>query len=183
MAKGCTQSPAPQRHAERARLRGMPEERQRVAAFADLPHLRPRRLLRRFAQQARHQAFPCHRASDHRGLRSARRLGLVLCRRGAVRSVRTERLRTTARSRATTESPFTSKGGTTDAIRDQNLSCRRRCRVVGCLLDPGSGIGAGAAKQIRRRQRRQAALSRSPARAIPSCCCTALPKPATCGCR
>ena len=32
-----------------------------VAASADLPHLRPRRLLRRFAQQARHQAFPCHR--------------------------------------------------------------------------------------------------------------------------
>ena len=41
----------------------MPEERQRVAAFADLPQLRSRRLLRRFSQQARDQAFPRHRAS------------------------------------------------------------------------------------------------------------------------
>ena len=58
----------PKRHAERARLRGMPEKRQRVAALAHLPQLRPCRLLRRFSQQARDRAFPCHRSSDHRRL-------------------------------------------------------------------------------------------------------------------
>ena len=41
----------------------MSEERQPLAAFADLPQLRPCRLLRRFAEQARDSAFPCHRAS------------------------------------------------------------------------------------------------------------------------
>ena len=39
-AKGCTPYRRhPDRHAERARLRGMPEERQPMAAFADLPQL------------------------------------------------------------------------------------------------------------------------------------------------
>src|SRR6266545_6676716 len=75
------------RHAERARLRAVPEKRKRVAAFADLPHLRPCRLLRRFAEQARHRALPCHRPSRDRRLRSAGRLGLVLYRRSAVRPV------------------------------------------------------------------------------------------------
>ena len=58
----------PRRHAERARLRGMPQDRQPLGAPAHLPHLRARGLLRRVPQQARHQAFPRHRASHHRGL-------------------------------------------------------------------------------------------------------------------
>jgi hypothetical protein len=36
------------------------EERQCMAAFADLPHLRSRRMLRRFSQQARDKTFPRH---------------------------------------------------------------------------------------------------------------------------
>ena len=77
--------PARRRHsrsdAERARLRGMPEDRLALGAFAAMPDLRPCRLLRFLAQQTRHQTFPRHRPSGHRGLRSAGRLGLVLCRR------------------------------------------------------------------------------------------------------
>ena len=57
-AKGCTHIAGIRtRHAERAWLRGMPEERQQMAAFADLPLLRPCRMLRRFPQQARDRAF------------------------------------------------------------------------------------------------------------------------------
>src|SRR6185312_5807143 len=48
----------PQRHAQRARLRGMPVIRRRMAAPAHLPHLRACRLLRRLAEPARHRAFP-----------------------------------------------------------------------------------------------------------------------------
>ena len=55
---------------------------------APLPHLWPCRLLRRFQEQACHQAFSPHQASDHRRLRSAGRLGLVLCRRSDVRPLR-----------------------------------------------------------------------------------------------
>ena len=51
-----------------------------VGAFAAVPDLRPCRLLRQLAQPARHQAFSRDPPSHHRRLRSARRLGLVLCR-------------------------------------------------------------------------------------------------------
>ena len=57
----------------------------RLAASAPLPDLRPCRLLRRFAEPPRDQAFPRDQPSDHRRLRSAGRLGLVLCRRGLAR--------------------------------------------------------------------------------------------------
>src|SRR5438445_1673453 len=70
-------------------MRGVPEIRQPLAASAHLPELRPCRLLRRFSQQARDSAFPRHRPSRDRGLRSAGRLGLVLHRQGAVRPVET----------------------------------------------------------------------------------------------
>ena len=56
-----------------------------VGASAALPHLRPCRLLRRLAQPPRHQAFSRDPPSDHRGLRSAGRLGLVLHRRDIPR--------------------------------------------------------------------------------------------------
>ena len=88
MADECTpRRHDPRRDAERARLRGMPEDRQRMGASAALPHLRPCRLLRRFAQQARHRAFPRDPPSGHRRLRPAGRLGLVLCRRDVPRPV------------------------------------------------------------------------------------------------
>src|SRR3569833_4350765 len=76
----------PQGHAQRARLRGVPEDRRAMGAPAPLPYLRPCRLLRLFAEQARHQALSPHQAPDHRGLRSARRLGLLLRRRRHARS-------------------------------------------------------------------------------------------------
>ena len=88
MAEDCTHiARHSRRDAERARLRGMPEDRRIVGASAPLPHLRPCRLLRRLAQPPRHQAFPRDPPSDHRRLRSAGRLGLVLRRRGDVRPV------------------------------------------------------------------------------------------------
>ena len=59
-----------------------------MGASAPLPHLRPCRLLRQFAQPPRHQAFPRDAPSGHRGLRSARRLGLVLRRRDLSRPQR-----------------------------------------------------------------------------------------------
>ena len=59
-----------------------------MGASAALPHLRPCRLLRRIAQPPRHQAFPRDPPSGHRGLRSAGRLGLVLCRRDIPRPQR-----------------------------------------------------------------------------------------------
>src|SRR6202030_1919181 len=62
----------------------MPEDAHSLGAPAPVPDLRTRRLLRRLAQPARHQTFPRHRPSHHRGLRSAGRLGLVLRRRSLV---------------------------------------------------------------------------------------------------
>ena len=52
---------------------------------ANVPHLRPCRLLRQLTQQARHQAFSRHEAPDHHQRRARRRLGLVLSRRDHVR--------------------------------------------------------------------------------------------------
>ena len=49
-----------------------------VGSSAAVPDLRARRLLRQLAEPPRHRALPRHRPSDHRRLRSAGRLGLVL---------------------------------------------------------------------------------------------------------
>ena len=49
-------------------LRGMPEAGLGMVSPARLPHLRPCRLLRPVARQARHQAFPPQPASHHRRL-------------------------------------------------------------------------------------------------------------------
>jgi EmrB/QacA subfamily drug resistance transporter len=76
----------PQGEAERARLRGVPEDRFAMGAFAPVPHLWARRLLRFIAQQACHQALSRHRPPDHGRLRSAGRLGLVPCGRNLRRS-------------------------------------------------------------------------------------------------
>src|SRR6266478_4641100 len=73
------------RNAERARLRGVSEDRIGMAAFAAMPDLRPCRLLRRIAKPPCHEAFSRHAPPDHRRLRPARRLGLVLHRRGDAR--------------------------------------------------------------------------------------------------
>ena len=59
-----------------------------LGASAAVPDLRPCRLLRQLAQPSRDQAFPGDRPSHHRGLRSARRLGLVLHRRDRGRPAR-----------------------------------------------------------------------------------------------
>ena len=72
----------PRCDAERPRLRGVPESRFEVGAFAALPHLRTCWLWRRLAESTRHQAFSCDRPSDHRRIRSAGRVEMVLCRRG-----------------------------------------------------------------------------------------------------
>src|SRR6185295_4074172 len=63
-------------------LRGMPEDGRSLAALAPLPHLRPRRLLRRLEEQARHEALPRDPAPDHHLARAGRGLELVLCGRG-----------------------------------------------------------------------------------------------------
>ncbi len=73
------------RDAERARLRGMPEDRVALGASAPVSNLRPCRLLRQLAEPPRHEAFSPDRPSDHRRLRSAGRLGMVLYRRGHAR--------------------------------------------------------------------------------------------------
>jgi hypothetical protein len=83
--------PDQDRYAERARVRGMPEDRELVGTSAYLPFMWPRRLLRPIARQARHQAFSGERTPGHRGLRPARGLGLVLCRRGHSSSLITPR--------------------------------------------------------------------------------------------
>src|SRR5262245_58099511 len=75
----------PQSRAERTRLRGVPEARFEVGAPAALPDVRARRLLRQLAQPPRHEALPRDRPPDHRRLRPARRVGLVLRRRGDAR--------------------------------------------------------------------------------------------------
>src|SRR5258708_440522 len=64
----------------------MPEDGRALGAPALVPDLRPRRLLRRLAEQARHQAFPCDQAPDHEELRAGRGLGVVLRRRNHVRA-------------------------------------------------------------------------------------------------
>jgi hypothetical protein len=74
------------RAAHAAGLRRIPQVGRLVGAPAALPHLRPRWLLRRFAQQARNAAFPRDRPFHHAELRTGRRLGLVLCRRGHDRA-------------------------------------------------------------------------------------------------
>ena len=56
-----------------------------LGAPAPLPDVRPRRLLRQLAEPPRDEALPRDRPSDHRGLRPARGLGLVLRRRGDAR--------------------------------------------------------------------------------------------------
>ena len=89
MSKTCTHlNDNSRRDAERARLRGLPQDRRCLASSAALPHLRTRRMLRPVAEPARDQAFSRHPPSDHRRLRSARRLGMVLRRRSDVRSLR-----------------------------------------------------------------------------------------------
>ena len=57
-------------------------------ASAFMPDLRPCRLLRRLAEPPRHEALPWYAPSDHRRLRPARRLGVVLHRRDHARSQR-----------------------------------------------------------------------------------------------
>src|SRR5438105_11480676 len=59
-----------------------------MGALAALPDLRPRRLLRRLAEPARHQALPREPPPHHRGLRPPGRMGLVLHRRGDARPFR-----------------------------------------------------------------------------------------------
>ena len=56
--------------AECARLRGVPEERQPLAASADLPDLRPCRLLRLVEEQARNQALSRNRTPDYAVVRA-----------------------------------------------------------------------------------------------------------------
>ena len=53
---------------ERARLRGMSQDRRRLGSSPALPHVRTCRVLRQFPEQARDQAFSRHPPSDHRGL-------------------------------------------------------------------------------------------------------------------
>ena len=76
MADDCTHlRHDPDGDAERARLRGMPEDRLALGASAALPHLRPCRLLRPLAQPPRHQAFPRHQASRSSKATTRRKAG------------------------------------------------------------------------------------------------------------
>src|SRR5207237_911968 len=72
----------PRCEAERARMRGMPEDRLAVGTPALMPDLRPCRVLRRLTEPTCDTAFPCDTPPDHRRVRSFRRLGMVLPRRG-----------------------------------------------------------------------------------------------------
>src|SRR5262249_27032228 len=65
--------------------RGVSEDRIAVGAPASLPHLWSRRLLRQLPEPPRDQTLPEDRAPDHRRLRSAGGVGLVLPRRGDAR--------------------------------------------------------------------------------------------------
>jgi hypothetical protein len=65
MSKTCTHMATIRDVTERARLRGVPQDRRRLGALADLPHLRPCRLLRSVAEPSRDQALPRHPTSDH----------------------------------------------------------------------------------------------------------------------
>ena len=75
----------------RRRLRGLPARRHQVAAPPDLPHLRPRRLLRRLARAPRHRALPLDVAPDHPLARARRGMELVLHRRGRLHHRRRSR--------------------------------------------------------------------------------------------
>src|SRR6266853_4899261 len=68
-------------YTQHPRLRGMPRDGRHLGASAPVPRVRTRRLLRRFEEQARKQAFQKDRASDHDLPRAGRELELVLCRR------------------------------------------------------------------------------------------------------
>src|ERR1700739_504652 len=56
--------PDPRRDAERQRLRGLLEDRWHLERAADLPELRPRRLLRRFEASTRNRALSANRPSS-----------------------------------------------------------------------------------------------------------------------
>src|SRR5262245_5480724 len=60
----------------------MPRRRQRLGPPAPVPVVRPRRLLRRESEPARHEALQEGAPSGHSQLRAGRGLGLVLRRRG-----------------------------------------------------------------------------------------------------
>src|SRR5258707_5657962 len=68
-------------YTQHPRLRGMPRDGRHLGAPSPLPGVRARRLLRRFEEQARQQAFQEDRASDHDLPRAGGELELVLCRR------------------------------------------------------------------------------------------------------
>src|SRR5712672_3302511 len=68
-------------YAQHPRLRGMPRDGRHLGASSPVPRVRARRLLRRFEEQARKQAFQEDRASDHDLPRTGGELELVLCRR------------------------------------------------------------------------------------------------------
>src|SRR5882724_12723461 len=68
-------------YTQHPRLRGMPRCGRHLGAPPPLPGVRARRLLRRFEEQARQQAFQEDRASDHDLPRAGGELELVLCRR------------------------------------------------------------------------------------------------------
>src|SRR5690349_18796345 len=70
----------PRRRPERRGLRGLPENWVLVGAFALVPDLRSRRLLRLLSASACKPAFPQQRAPDYPTLRTGRGLALVLCR-------------------------------------------------------------------------------------------------------
>jgi len=59
-------------------LRRLPQDRGAVGAPTRMPHMRPRRLLRFFAEPARDQALPRHAPSDRQLGRGRRDLGVVL---------------------------------------------------------------------------------------------------------
>ena len=68
------------RKTEVQRLRRMSEDGRHLGPPAPVPHLRPRRLLRFFQEQTRHQTLSRHQASHREIVRARRRLGLVLYR-------------------------------------------------------------------------------------------------------
>ena len=69
--------------AERRRLRGLPQNRLELGAFAPVSHLRSRRLLRFLSATARQETFPRKSPPDCPVLRAGRELALVLRPRGA----------------------------------------------------------------------------------------------------
>ena len=95
----------PRGHAERARLRGMPEDRQRLAAFADLPHLRPCRLLRRFTRTSTRQNISTPPAIRSSKATIRRKAGAGAMSTRCCSICRTARRRITDRSRAIIEKP------------------------------------------------------------------------------